>query len=106
MHIGHHSDSDSKLTLVSEKLIHLKKLKETEVCLQQVDNYNFHFHLKLFCIKHITKSRHELPFPVPSLGLFTQFRPLFNDIDGTDEPISKLFVSNWRLIITTAIYIL
>ena len=41
-----------------------------------------------------TKSRHELPFPKPSLGLLAKFRPKFNDIGGTDEPIIKLFVLN------------
>ena len=40
----------------------------------------------MYFLPRITKSRHELPFPDPSLGLFAQVRPLFNDIDGTDEP--------------------
>ena len=59
------------------------------------------------CISYrlLTTSRHELPFPDPAEGLLAKFRPLFNDIDGTDELIFKLFVLYWRLIITEAIYI-
>ena len=46
----------------------------------------------MYFLPHLTKSRHELPFPDPSLGLLAKFRPQFNDTDGMDEPIFKLFV--------------
>ena len=51
------------------------------------------------------RNRHELRFPDSAFCLLATFCPYFNDINGTDEPIFKLFVLNWRFIITEAIYI-